>query len=252
MTAPSLSLRGVASAERIKLRNLPSAVWLLVSVVATLVVAGVVPALGVALGVVPPGSGGPSGGALSGLDLAVLLAGAFGVVAVSSEYSSRTIISTLTAVPRRLPVLAAKAAVTGAVATVSGIAAVLVTLLADAVLLAAADAPVPVAGPTLARLVVGAGLQMGVTAVLGVAFGFLLRSTAGGVAVLVGFLLVPSVLGLFVPAVLPYLPSSAASAVVQVDPGPGGLGPWTGMALYAGYAAAGLVTAGLALTRRDA
>jgi ABC-type transport system involved in multi-copper enzyme maturation permease subunit len=249
---PVRPVSGAAAAEWIKLRTLPSAMWLLAGAVVAVVAVGVFPALGVAVGALPPEAGDATGGVLGGLDLAGLLAGALGAVAVTSEYASRTIISTLAAVPRRLTVLAAKAAVVAAVVAVAGVVAVLVALLGAAALLSAGGAPVPVVGPTLARLVVGAGLQLAVTALLGVALGFLLRRTAGAVAALVAFPVVASLLGLLVPAAGPYLPGSAAAAVVAVEPLPGMLAPAAGLAVYATYAAIGLVAAAVALVRRDA
>ena len=81
--------RGVAIAEWIKLRSLRSAAWLLAGIVVSIVGIGVMPALGVAVGALPPvGGADPAGGALDGLSAAQLLAGALGVVAVTSEYAS--------------------------------------------------------------------------------------------------------------------------------------------------------------------
>jgi hypothetical protein len=51
---------------------------------------------------------------------------------------------------------------------------------------------------------------------------------------------------------MPWLPSNAGGAVLQLTPAPGGLGPWTGLAVYAAWAAAVLGAGALLLTRRDA
>ena len=150
------------------------------------------------------------------MSAAQLLAGALGVVAVTSEYASRTIAATLAAVPRRLPLVGAKAGVVGVVVFLAALGAVLVAVLGAAALLATAGAPVPAVGPTLARLVVGSALFLTVTAVLGVGFGWLLRSTAGALAGLYAFLFLPSALGLVVPSALPYLPGNAGTAILQV------------------------------------
>ena len=99
---------------------------------------GVMPALGVAVGALPPDGGAdPTGGALGGMSAAQLLAGALGVVAVTSEYASRTIAATLTAVPRRLPLVGAKAGVVGVVVFLTALGAVLVAVLGCALLLPA-------------------------------------------------------------------------------------------------------------------
>ena len=244
--------RAVVAAEWTKLRTLRSAAWLLAGVVVSVVAIGLMPALGVAVGAVAPDGGAdPAGGALGGIGAAQLLAGALGVLVVTSEYASRTIATTLAAVPRRVPLVGAKAGVVGVVVFVAALGAVLVAVLGAAALLASAGAPVPAVGPTLARLVVGSVLFLAVTGVLGVGFGWLLRSTAGGLAGLYAFLFLPSALGLVLPAALPYLPGNAGIAVLQSEPA-GLLPPWAGLGLYAVYAAAALVAGALVLVRRDA
>lgn len=246
----TVTTAGIATSESIKIRSLRSAAWLLAGTVVSIVGIGLMPALGVAVGALPPDGGDPAAGALGGMSMAQLLAGALGVVAVTSEYTSRTIASTLTAVPRRLPLVPAKAAVVAAVVFIAGLGGVLVTVLGAAALLSSAGAPVPEAGPTLARLVVGSALFLAVTAVLGAGFGWLLRSTAGALAGLYAFLFLPSALGLVVPSALPYLPGNTGIAILQVTPGL--LPPWAGLALYAAYAAVAIAAGAVVLVRRDA
>jgi len=136
--AVRVTLRGVATAEWIKLRSLRSAAWLLAGIAVSIVGIGTMPALGVAVGALPPiGGVDPAGGALDGLSAAQLLAGALGVVAVTSEYASRTITTTLAAVPRRLPLVGAKVGVVGVVVFLAALGAVLVAVLGAAALLAA-------------------------------------------------------------------------------------------------------------------
>ena len=93
-------------------------------------------------------------------------------------------------------------------------------------------------------------------AVLSSAFGWLLRSTAAAVATVVAVLVVPPVIGLLLPAriaaiVVPYLPDSAGTAIMQLAP-TGQLGPWTGFAVFVGYTAAVLAGAVLLVRHRDA
>ncbi len=62
-----VTLRGVATAEWIKLRSLRSAAWLLAGIVVSIVGIGVMPALGVAVGALPPiGGADPAGGRSTG------------------------------------------------------------------------------------------------------------------------------------------------------------------------------------------
>jgi ABC-type transport system involved in multi-copper enzyme maturation permease subunit len=100
--------------EWIKLRSLRST-WL------TLAIA-VAASAGIALtiGSSSTTSGGMFvGNTLVGMLIGVLLIGVVGVLAMTSEYTSGTIRATFAAAPRRLRVLAAKAAVVGAVALIA-------------------------------------------------------------------------------------------------------------------------------------
>jgi hypothetical protein len=249
--------RRVLAAEGIKLRSLRSARWLLVVSALSIVAAGVFPALGVLLADVPPaGSEGggtdPTGGALTGISFAQLLIAALGVLVVTSEYATGLIRATFTAVPRRLPVLWAKATV-AAVATFAGtLAAALIAFVTAQVVLAAADVAISLSTPGVLRAIVGSAVVLAVTAVLAVAFGFMTRSAIGALAALFGLLFVLPLVGMLLPQVEPYLPSSAGAAITQIGSGIGGLPPLAGLVVFALYAAAALTAAAVTLTRRDA
>ena len=49
-----------------------------------------------------------------------------------------------------------------------------------------------------------------------------------------------------------YLPSTLGEGITRVYPDPTALGPWTGFALFCGYAAVVIACAAASLTRRDA
>jgi ABC-type transport system involved in multi-copper enzyme maturation permease subunit len=246
--------RRVVSAEWIKARSARSTWWLLAAVVASLLAAGVSPALTFALG--GEGSGDATadatGGALSGVSFTQLVIAALGVVLVSSEYGSGLVRATFTAVPARLPVLVAKALVAAVAAFAASLVALLGAFVAAQAVLAGADVSISLSEPTVLRAIVGAALVLAVSAVLGTAFGWLVRSTAGALAAVFAFLFVLPLLGLLVPGITPYLPSNAGMAILQIGPGAGQLSPWVGLSLFAGYTAAVLGVAGYVLRRRDA
>ena len=50
----------------------------------------------------------------------------------------------------------------------------------------------------------------------------------------------------------PYLPTTAGEAILQTGSAEGSLPPWSGLGVYAAYAAAALGAAAVAVTRRDA
>ncbi len=190
---------------------------------------------------------------LNGVFLAQLAAGVLGVVAISGEYSTGMIRSSLAAVPRRLPVLWAKAAVFAAATFVSSLAAVMISFLGVQVLLATDHAQTSLAHPGVARAVTGAALYLTVVSLLGLGLGALLRNTAGGIAALVTILLIlPLVAHILPRAWIPYLPGNAGEAILSPTRQPGFLPPWTGFAVFCAYAAVTLAAAAVLLVRRDA
>jgi ABC-2 type transport system permease protein len=246
--------RRVLAAEWIKARSARSTWWLLAGSAASLAAAGVSPALTFTLAgdSSSAATADATGGALSGVSFTQLLIAAVGVVLVSSEYASGLVRATLTAVPARLPVLAGKAGVAAVATFATALAAVLAAFVAAQAVLAGADVNISLSDPGVLRAVLGAALLLAVTAVLGTAFGWLVRNTAGALAAVFSFLFVLPILGLFVPGVMPYLPSNAGMAILQIGPGAGSLSPWAGLGLFVGYTAALLVVAGYVLRRRDA
>ena len=111
-----LSFGGVLRSEWIKLRSVRSSAMTLLGAVFAMLAAGLIFASTIGGGGDGPGPGGggvsdPTGIALSGVMITQLIIGVLGVMAVSSEYSTGMIRSSLVAVARRLPVLWAKLAV---------------------------------------------------------------------------------------------------------------------------------------------
>jgi len=244
----------VLQAEWIKSRTQRSTWWLLVASALSLVAAGVSPALTHLLADASSveGAANPTGGALEGVSFTQLLVAAVGVVVVSGEYGSGLIRATFMAVPRRLPVLVAKAAVIGGLTFLVVLPTVLVTFLAAQAVLARADVSVSLGEPGVFRAIAGAAVLLAATAVVGTAFGWLVRSTAGALAATFGYLFVLPLVGMAVPSIDPYLPSKAGAAVLRSVPNQTGPSPWAGLGLFVAYTVALLVVAGYALRRRDA
>ena len=120
-----MMLAQAARMEWIKLRSLRSTWWTLVVTVAATV------GIGAAVGHhTRDGSGDLVNNALAGVVPGLLLVGALGVLTMTSEHSSGTIRVTLAVIPRRPLVLAAKAAVFGAVTLIVGEAASFLAFLA--------------------------------------------------------------------------------------------------------------------------
>jgi ABC-2 type transport system permease protein len=188
--------------------------------------------------------------ALSGVLPGQIAAVAFGTVAVSSEYQGNGIRLSLAAVPRRGRWLAAKLAVV-AVPTFA------VGLLSALAALAAARAGLGGAVDGLStgeqvRGVVGCGIYFALMALLAAGLTVLFRSGVATLSTLIPFILIVSfVIGDVAGGATDFLPDRAGQAVLH-QAYDGSVGPWTGLAVTALWAAAAVLAGAWRLRRRDA
>ena len=193
---------------------------------------------------------------LSGTFLAQLAVGVLGVLIMTGEYATGMNRATFGAVPRRLPVLWAKAIVYAAVALVLMLAATFSAFLGGQAALSGKHLQATLSNPGVARAVVGAALYLTVVGLFGLALGALIRSTAGGIATLFGLLLVLPLIVHFLPAswsrnISKYLPGNAGQSVMNVVRDNSSLSPWTGFAVFCAYVVVALGLAAIFLKRRD-
>jgi len=247
--------RHLAQMEWIKLRSLRST-WLTLAI-AVAASAGIALATG--------SSSTTSGGmfvsnTLVGMLIGVLLIGTVGVLAMTSEYTSGTIRATFAAAPRRLRVLAAKAAVVGAVALITGEAAAFLSFFAGCMTLRHGITAPALSQPGVLRAIVLAGASLSPIALFGLGLGAIIRHTAAAITVVVGIVFVgESFIGQLDLAIRPYLPiyivSHSLSATTPLClPGAAScwLSAWSGLGMLAVYAAIAMVLGALILARRDA
>jgi ABC-2 type transport system permease protein len=199
----------------------------------------------------------PTGTSLRGFELAQLILGVLGVLLVTGEYGTGMIRASMSAAPKRLPVVWAKAAVFTAVAFVVGEVSAFVAFLAGQALLSSQHIQTSLGAPEVLRTVFGTGLYLTGVGLLGVALGWIIRSTAGGIATLFGLLLVLPALGEALPDswaqhINPYLPSNAGQSLTAVHPDPGMLAPWTGFGVFCVYVVVAFAFAVVLVKRRDA
>src|SRR4051794_4435942 len=192
---------------------------------------------------------------LTGVYLAQLAIGVLGVLVITGEYATGMIRATLAASPRRLPVLWAKLVVFASMTFVVTTAAAFAAFFLGQALLRSHGTTI--GAPDAVRAVVGVGLYLTVVGVLALSFGFLVRSTAGGIAAVFGLLLVLPAITHVLPSswqshVLPYLPSEAGGALFSLHPDPGTLAPWTGFLVMCVWAVVAIAGAAIVLRRRDA
>lgn len=201
----------------------------------------------------------PTTFSLNGLFLAQLAIAVLGVLIITSEFSTGMIRSTFAAVPQRRSVLAAKAAVFGAVTLVVGLASCFAAFFIGQSILASKHVQAHIGDPGVLRSVAGAALYLTVLGLLALGIGALIRHSAGAIAAVFGLIFVLPGLVSALPSswdrtIAPYLPSNAGSALFRTMIRGGGanqLSPWTGFAVFCLYAAVALAGAALTLTRRD-
>ncbi|HEX8092726.1 ABC transporter permease [Jatrophihabitans sp.] len=195
---------------------------------------------------------------LTGTFFAQLAIGVLGVLMISGEYSTGMIRASLTAVPRRLPILWAKLAVFAAAVFATMLIASLVAFLIGQALLSERDLNTSLADPAALRSVIGAPMYLSVAGMTGLALGALLRNGAAAISSFVGVFFVIPPLTLLLPTsfsdhVVQYLPSNAGAMLLGGHYGVSNpLAPWTGFAVMCCYAVVLIGLAGWRLRRVDA
>jgi ABC-2 type transport system permease protein len=252
----------VIKSEWIKLRSLRSTVFGLLAAVLCSIGLGVLISAIRAHNITHNGGPGGFGGdptriSLRGIYLAQLPVGVLGVLMITGEYSTGMIRATLSAVPRRLPVLWAKALVFAVVVFVVGGLASLLAFEGGQAMLSSAHVSVGLGSYGATRAVIGGALYLTVVGLLGIGLGFLIRNTAGAIATLFGLLLV-------LPAIVAALPSNWQNDIDKFLPLPAGtqilttvrdsnvLSPWAGIGVFALYAVAAIGAGAVMFMTRDA
>jgi ABC-2 type transport system permease protein len=193
---------------------------------------------------------------LVGVQIAQLALGVLGVLVITGEYSTGMIRATMTAVPKRLAVLWAKALVYGFVALALSLPSVLLAFVVGQAIFSRHHIQIAWSHPGVARAVIGAALYLTVIGIFGLGLGAIVRNTAGGIATFAGIMFVLPPLLNVLPAswnnaISPYLPLGAGQAVMALTRGDHQLAPWAGLGVLCAYAAASLLIASVLLVRRD-
>ena len=193
----------------------------------------------------------------TGVGLGQLAIGVLGVLVITSEYSTGVIRASLLAVPRRLPMLAAKAVVFAVLLlVVTEIVAFCSFFVGSAIL--HAHVQVSLSGSGVTRSVVGAGLYLTVLGLLALAIGTMIRHTAGAISTIIGVVFVLPILSGLLPSswgahINAYLPEQAGTLITHTHEQSGDLlSPWQGFGVLCIWTVLALAAAAYLLERRDA
>lgn len=193
---------------------------------------------------------------LDGIRFSQLAVGVLGVLLISGEYATGMIRASLTAVPKRLPVLWAKLSVfTGVVGIISIISTFIAFFLGQA-MLSSQHLQVTISSPDALRMVAGAGIYVLLVGLIGMALGGLMRNTAAGISSLVAlFFVIPPILNLLPKSwannIGPYLPSNAGESFWG-HPNGVHLSALAGLLVLCGWTAAAIAAAAVRLKSQDA
>jgi ABC-2 type transport system permease protein len=195
-------------------------------------------------------------GTLQGYYLVQLLVGALGVVFVSGEYGTGMIRSTMTAVPKRVPVLWAKLSVFVAIVAISMTAVSFAAFFIGQAVISTARPAFSLGSPGALRVIIGTGLYLTLLGTIGAGLGWIVRNTAGALVSFVALALVLPVLfgdalGHWGKHVAEFFPTTAGAAFSNSVPEQPSLSPWIGLGVMAAWAAISIVAGYWILRRRD-
>ncbi|MFG2408368.1 ABC transporter permease subunit [Streptomyces brevispora] len=250
------TLGDAIASEWTKIRSVRSTMWTLGILIVLLLVIGVLSAVAVRLSDADLGSTPVLSLGFFGVLLGSICVITLGVMTIASEYGTGMIRTTMTACPSPGRVLGAKAIVffllTFVLTTVmTTVVAVLQTAILDA------DTP---SGADWLRSTVGVGLYIATLGLLSLAIGALIRHSAGAITVMIGVVLLPLVLAIFMFAqslakiqewLLEYSIPNQLSNFYDTSVTESGPSGWEPLWIMVGVTAVAMGGAYLAMSRRD-
>jgi ABC-2 type transport system permease protein len=192
-----------------------------------------------------------------GFLIAQLIVGSLGALMMSAEYATGLIRTTFAAAPQRRAVFAAKAVVVGLTALVIGELTSAATFLIAQALLKSTGQSVSITSSLGRDAVLSVGLYTAVVALIGLAFGALLRHTAGAISALFVLVFLASDVADAIPApwgarIGKWLPGELIGQLVTRHPDPSLLSPTASLLVLLCYPVVLLTAAGWRLSRSDA
>ncbi len=192
-----------------------------------------------------------------GLILGQLVIAVLGALTITAEYSTGMIRTSLSVMPRRETVFAAKALVFTVVALVAGLVTSFGSYFLGQAIFATHHLNSSIGQPGVLRAVIGGGLFLGACGLLSYGIGALLRHTAGAITASVALLFVLFVLSGFLPSswavhVDKWIPFNAGAAIWENLSGVNMFSPWVGFGVFCCYAAAAVIAGGILFRTRDA
>lgn len=195
----------------------------------------------------------------SGIIIAQFLIASLAVIQIGSEYGTRMITTTLTAVPRRITAVLAKTLVIAGTAFVVGVVGALISYAIAQPLLEPHGLSYALTADGVIPSILSTGAYLALVAVLGLGVGALLRNNAGGIVTTLGILTVlPLIVAIlsglndFVKDLSDFLPASAGMDMVAIRTAQDHLTQVQAGLVVLAWAATALAGALISVKRRDA
>jgi ABC-2 type transport system permease protein len=253
--------RGVFRSEWTKLYSLRSTRWALLATVVMTIGFGIIASAATvsrwgSMSAADKANFDPLATSLLGVRFGVLAIGVLGVMLIAGEYTTGMIRSTMTAVPKRLPVLWGKAGVYALVAFVLALPAAAIAFFAGQAILSGQHLQIAFSHAGVPGAILGSAAYLTLVGLFAMGIGAIMRNTAAGIASFAGIMFVIPPLISILPASIansidPYLPSNAGEAMMRIGHHANMLSPGAGLAVFAGYVAVVIAAAAVLLTRRD-
>jgi ABC-type transport system involved in multi-copper enzyme maturation permease subunit len=258
-------LPGALASEWTKIRTVRSTYWTLIALVIVAIGLGAA----ITAGVASDFNSHPGGhsnfdatqvslGAF--MELGPLVIAVLGAMAITAEYSTGMIRTSLTVQPRRGTVYAAKIIVFAIVALVVSLVISVVAFFLGQALLSSTGLSATLSHPYTLRAIIGGAVYVAVAGLLAFGIGAILRHTAGSITIAIAVLFIVPILINLLPSdwqadIVRWLPSSSWQVLTTtVGPQSGAnLWPaWGQFAVTAGYAVVLLIVGAILFNRRDA
>ncbi|HLH59360.1 MAG TPA: ABC transporter permease subunit [Streptosporangiaceae bacterium] len=267
LPAPSgrAGIRGTLRSEFTKIRSVRSTYWSLLALLVISIGIGAAITGGIAahwsqMAPADRATFDATATSLGGLTfLGELVLVVLGALAITSEYSTTMMRTSLTVMPRRGVLYPAKAAVITAVVLVISLVAAFVSFWLGQALLHSTGASATLSQPNVLRAVIGGALYVTLCGLLAYGVGSMIRHTAGAITIMVAALFVIPILVNLLPNswhndLVRWLPSSAGDAITSTVSGshPHMFSPWGEFLVLGIYTVVVLVAGFILFRNRDA
>jgi len=199
----------------------------------------------------------PVSSSLVGIFFGQFAVGVIGTLFITSEYSSGSIRTTLTAVPNRLRLITSKLLVLFAILLIIGEVVCVAAFLIGQKIFVGVVPTASLDNGAVLRSVLLAGVYLALLGVLGFSFGLIVRQSGASISLFVTLLLVVPIIGLFFPQSWQndfqrFEPSTLGQSMFSPSAPTNSFGAWTATVILTAFIGAVLLIALTLFQRRDA